>query len=125
MIYNVTLNDNRKVWDVCTIYRELSIMFFIIIISISSGYIYFYWYLKKQNADVYANTEKVLSQIKEIHIKNLTNYYFDDMINIKIYDWNLLKINKKSYKNIIIDYIWHITIEYFGYVNINIVHYYW
>ena len=34
---------------------------------------------------------------KEINIKNRTYYYFfDDMINIKDFDSNLLKIAKKS-----------------------------
>ena len=33
------------------------------------------------------------------------------MINIKNFDSNLLKIDKKSYKNIAIYYIWYITIK--------------
>ena len=35
-----------------------------------------------------------MGSIKEINIKNRT-YFFDDMINIKNFDSNLLKIDKK------------------------------
>ena len=43
------------------------------------------------------------------------------MINIKNFDSNLLKIDKKSYKNIDIYYIGYITIKDIDYVNINSV----
>ena len=43
------------------------------------------------------------------------------MINIKNFDSNLLKIDKKSYKNIDIYDIGYITIKYFDYVNIHSV----
>ena len=46
-----------------------------------------------------------MGNIKEINIKNQTYYFFDDMINIEDFDPNLLKIGKKSYKNIDIYYI--------------------
>ena len=46
--------------------------------------------------------------MKEINIKNRTYYFFDDMISIKNFDPNLLKIDKNSYKNI--------DIYYFGYI---------
>ena len=38
--------------------------------------------------------------IKQINIKNQTNYFFDEIISIKNFDSNLLKIDKRSYKNI-------------------------
>ena len=41
-----------------------------------------------------------MGNIKETNIKNRTYYFFNDMINIKDFDSSLLKINKKSYKNI-------------------------
>ena len=41
-----------------------------------------------------------MGNIKEIKIKNRTYYFFNDMINIKDFDSNLLKIDKKSCKNI-------------------------
>ena len=60
-----------------------------------------------------------MRNIKEINIKNRTYYLFDDMINIKDFDSNLLKIDKKSYKNIDINYIGYIRMEDFDYVKIN------
>ena len=39
-----------------------------------------------------------MGNIKEINIKNQTYYFSDDTINIKNFDLNLLKIDKKSYK---------------------------
>ena len=38
--------------------------------------------------------------VKQIDIKNRTYYFYNDMINIKKFDSNLLKIDKKSYKYI-------------------------
>ena len=58
---------------------------------------------------------------KEINIKNRTYYFFNDMINIKDFDPNLLKIDKKSYKNIDIYYIGYITMKDSDYVKINSV----
>ena len=60
-----------------------------------------------------------MGRIKEINIKNCTYYFFSDMINIKIFNSNLLKIDKKSCKNIDIYYIGYITMKDFDYVNIH------
>ena len=49
--------------------------------------------------------------VKEINIKNWTYYFFGDMINIKNFPSNLLKIDKKSYKDIDIYYIGYITVK--------------
>ena len=38
-----------------------------------------------------------MGKVKQIEIKNRTNYFYNDVINI---DSNLLKIDKKSYKDI-------------------------
>ena len=46
-----------------------------------------------------------MGKIKEINIKNRAYYLFNDKINIKNFDSNLLKIDKKSYKNTDIYYI--------------------
>ena len=51
-----------------------------------------------------------MGNIKEINIKNRTFCFFDDMINIKDFDLNLLKKDKKSYENIDIYYIGYITV---------------
>ena len=60
-----------------------------------------------------------MENVKEINIKNRTCYSFDDSINIKDFDSSLLKINKKSCKNIDIYYIGYITMKDFDYVKIN------
>ena len=52
-----------------------------------------------------------MGNIKRINIKNRTYYFFNEMINIKNVDSNLLKIDKKSYENIRICYIGYITIK--------------
>ena len=41
-----------------------------------------------------------MGNIKEMIIKNRTCYFFDDMVSIEDFDPNLLKIDKRSYKNI-------------------------
>ena len=47
--------------------------------------------------------------MKQINIKNQTNYFYNDIVNIKNFEPNLLKIDKKSYKNIGIYNIGYIT----------------
>ena len=49
--------------------------------------------------------------VKQIDIKNRTYYFYNDMINIKKFDSNLLKIDKKSYKDIGIYNIGYITVK--------------
>ena len=46
---------------------------------------------------------------KEMNIKNRTLYFYNDLINVKDFDPKLLKLDKKSYKNIDIYYIGYIT----------------
>ena len=48
---------------------------------------------------------------KQINIKNRTHYVFNEMINIEEFNSGLLKIDKKSYKNISIHNIEYITIK--------------
>ena len=49
--------------------------------------------------------------IKDIKIKNHTYYFFDDVINIKVFDPNNIDIDEKPYKNILIYYIGYVTIK--------------
>ena len=49
--------------------------------------------------------------VKQIDIKNRTYYFYNDIINIKNFDPILLKIDKKSYKDIGIYNIGYITIK--------------
>ena len=55
-----------------------------------------------------------MGEVKELNIKNLTYYYFNDIINIKDFHSNLLRIDKKQYKDIDIYYIGYIMIKKFG-----------
>ena len=43
-----------------------------------------------------------MNSITEIDIKNRTYYLFNEMINIKNLESNKIKIDEKSYKNILI-----------------------
>ena len=40
-----------------------------------------------------------MGNIREINIKNRSYYFFDDMVHVKKFDTNLLKIGRKSYKH--------------------------
>ena len=52
-----------------------------------------------------------MGTVKQIDIKNRTYYFYNDMININKFDSNLLKIDKKSFKDIGIYNIGYITIK--------------
>ena len=42
-----------------------------------------------------------MGNIKQINIKNRTYYFFNDMINIKDFDLNLIKIDKNHTKTLV------------------------
>ena len=50
-----------------------------------------------------------MGKIKQINIKNRTYYFHNVFINIKDSDLELLKLDKKPYRNIDIYYIGYIT----------------
>ena len=52
-----------------------------------------------------------MGTVKQINIKNQTCYFYNNMIDIKNFDPILLKIDRKSYKNIGIYNIGYITIK--------------
>ena len=52
-----------------------------------------------------------MGEAKQINIKNRTYYFYNDMISLKNFEPNLLKIDRKSYKNIDIYNIGYITIK--------------
>ena len=52
-----------------------------------------------------------MGAVKRIDIKNKTYYFYNDNINIKDFESNLLKIDRKSYKNIGIYNIGYIAIK--------------
>ena len=59
------------------------------------------------------------NKVKNIDIKNRTYYFFDDVINITNSDSNNIKLDKKSYKDVFIYCIEHVTIKDLKYIKIN------
>ena len=55
-----------------------------------------------------------MGTIKQINIKNQTYYFHNDIINLENFDAGLLKIDKKSNKDINIYYIGHIKKKKIG-----------
>ena len=92
MIFNTTLNDYKQVCKLCTIHIVLLIVTFLIIISISSAFIYFHWYLKKDNTIInteYWNSNLLdiyMGNIKNINIENCTGCFLNDITDIKNFD---------------------------------------
>ena len=50
-----------------------------------------------------------MGTIKQISIKNWTYYFYNDIIDLENFDTRLLKIDKKSYKDIDIYDIGYVT----------------
>ena len=61
------------------------------------------------------------NKVKNIDIKNRAYYIFNDIVNIKNFDPNNIKIDEKSYKDILIYYIGYVTIKDSKYAKINSV----
>ena len=53
------------------------------------------------------------NKFKDISTKNRANYFFDDIVNIKDFHPNIIKIDQKSYKNILIYYIGYVMKKVF------------
>ena len=73
-----------------------------------------HWHLKKTLLELnlvllFKQFNKlIMGNITEINIQDWAYYFFNDMITIEVFDSTLLKIDKKSYKNIDIYYIGYI-----------------
>ena len=61
------------------------------------------------------------NKFKDLSIKNRAYYFFDDIVNIKNFYENNIKIDEKSYENIHIYYIGYRTIKDSQYIKINSV----
>ena len=59
------------------------------------------------------------NKVKDINIKNHRCYLFDDIINIKDFDANNIKMDEKSHKNIVNYYIAYVAIKDSNYVKNN------
>ena len=51
------------------------------------------------------------NKVKDTNIKNQTYYFFNGIVNIENFDPNDIKIDEKSFKNILIYYIGYVTIK--------------
>ena len=51
------------------------------------------------------------NKVKDINIKNRTYFFFNDIIDIEIFDLSNIKTDEKSYKNILIYYTGYVTIK--------------
>ena len=51
------------------------------------------------------------SKVKDKDIKNRTYYFFNDTVSTKNFDPNKIKIDEKSYQNILIYHIGQATIK--------------
>ena len=54
---------------------------------------------------------KHIKWLQCVNIRNRTYYFFNDMINLSDFDSSLVKIDKKSYKDINVYFIGYITIN--------------
>ena len=59
------------------------------------------------------------SKVKDMDLKNRTYYFFDEIVNIKKFDPNNIKIDERSYKDVLIYYIGYVTIKDPKYVKMN------
>ena len=55
-----------------------------------------------------------MRSLKQINIKNRTYYFYNDIIDIETFDSNMLKLDKKPYKNLDIYNIGYITAKKIG-----------
>ena len=55
-----------------------------------------------------------MGSIKEINIKNQTYYFYNDIIDIKTFDSNNLKLDKKTYEDLDIYNIGYVAIKKIG-----------
>ena len=134
-IARITLaeNANKHKCSSCTLYIVLFSIIFTINVGIGTYFVYYKYinhnketdpkkiiFFRQQLLDVVLLNLQMRS-IKEINIKNQTYYLFDDMINLKNFNSSLIKIDKKSYKDIDIDDIGYIIVKDSDYVKINSV----
>ena len=105
----------------------------IVLLTADSTYCYFIKYQVKKHLlpfqvtnnelkeIMYCNINQKMSyKVEHIVMKNHTNYFLDDIINIKNFDPNNIKTNKKSCKGILIYCIGYMKVKDLKCVKINI-----
>ena len=58
-----------------------------------------------------------MGKVKQINIKNRTYYFYNDQINLKVFDARLLKVDKKDYNKIHTYYIGYMAVKKFANCN--------
>ena len=98
----------------CTLYIVLFSIIFTINIRIGTFFVYCKYMnhdkkqlLKKVLFFKQQFTEHIQMNVKSINIKNRTYHFFNDMINIKNFNSNWLKINKKNHTKTLISITFH------------------
>ena len=101
-----------------TVFIVLGVIVLKICIGIGTYFTYKYIKRNEENISLYdyvyqaKNYESYkMGVVKQMNIKNRTYYFYNDMINIKNFDPILLKIDRKSCKNIDIYNIGYITLK--------------
>ena len=92
------------------------IVLMVVVIVISTGItvyvVYYNWSLIKNNTHketlIWWVQLYKMGTTKQINIKNRTYYFYNDIIDLENFDAKLLKIDKKSYKDIGIYNIWYV-----------------
>ena len=91
------------------------VVIFTIFTEITVYLVYYNWSLINNNNNNHKNTEiwwvqlYKMGAIKQINIKNLTYYFYKNIIDLKNFDAKLLSVDKKSYKDIGIYNIGYVT----------------
>ena len=111
------LNEKNKTCKTQNFYILLVFVLITIALLIAGSiYCYLIKYQSKQKhylQKFYSNTciIKVSNKVNNIDIKKCTYYFFNDIIDKKTFDPNNVKIDEKSYKNVLIYYIGYVTIK--------------
>ena len=91
--------ENMHKCSSCTLYIVLFSIIFTINVRIGTYFVYFYWYSKKDVTCVKFGFHT--REVKQIRITNRTYYFYKNMINLKNFNSNLLKIDKSITKGLI------------------------
>ena len=104
-------NENKQICNSCTMYIALFSIFFTINVGIGKKMLFVLSLVPTLKQQF---NELINGKLKQIEIKNWTYYFYNDIINLKNFESNLLKINKNHDEGIDIYYIWYIAIKKIG-----------
>ena len=102
-----------------TVFIVLAVIALIFSIGIGVYFVYYkYMNSNEENISIYDYVYQAknywpykMGEVKQININNRTYYFYNDKISIKNFESNLLKIDRKSNKNIGIYNIGYISIK--------------